>query len=289
MYKVYMHIFPNGKKYIGITRKSLQSRWQNGNGYLSCPLVKRAIEKYGWENVKHEIIDESETKEEAENLEAIYIAFHKSNDPLYGYNILPGGDASKIHDNNVVRSKISKALTGRKLSAAHKKKISDGVKKAFTRPEKNGCIGKKASAETKLKMSVAHSNYYNNHPEAREWSRNRMKKIWEDSQNETRIKMLYGIQKHPHAKRVDFHHTEEAKLKISQANINKWRGDNSKCSKSVIQLTKDGQFVARWGSISDAARNVGSTYKTISRCCNHRPNFKSAVGYIWIFETEYRG
>lgn len=30
---VYEHLFPNGKRYIGITSKNLEARWENGNGY----------------------------------------------------------------------------------------------------------------------------------------------------------------------------------------------------------------------------------------------------------------
>ena len=33
-YKVYIHEFPDGKKYIGITKQTLKARWGiNGNGY----------------------------------------------------------------------------------------------------------------------------------------------------------------------------------------------------------------------------------------------------------------
>lgn len=32
-YKVYMHIFPNHKVYIGITCQSLRARFNNGRGY----------------------------------------------------------------------------------------------------------------------------------------------------------------------------------------------------------------------------------------------------------------
>lgn len=32
-YIVYVHIFPNGKKYFGITSKAPNQRWENGKGY----------------------------------------------------------------------------------------------------------------------------------------------------------------------------------------------------------------------------------------------------------------
>lgn len=33
MYKVYKHTFPNGKKYIGITKLTVENRWRSGKGY----------------------------------------------------------------------------------------------------------------------------------------------------------------------------------------------------------------------------------------------------------------
>lgn len=41
-YKVYKHVFPNGKVYIGITSQSLDSRWNSGKGYGNN-LVGKAI------------------------------------------------------------------------------------------------------------------------------------------------------------------------------------------------------------------------------------------------------
>lgn len=65
-YKVYKHIFPNNKVYIGITQQTLKRRWQNGRGYYKNTFISKAINKYGWENVKHEILFENLTKEQAE-------------------------------------------------------------------------------------------------------------------------------------------------------------------------------------------------------------------------------
>lgn len=32
-YTVYMHVFPNGKKYVGITSQDVSRRWRDGKGY----------------------------------------------------------------------------------------------------------------------------------------------------------------------------------------------------------------------------------------------------------------
>ena len=71
---VYRHITPNGKSYIGITsRENLNQRWLNGNGYSINTPFGKAIEKYGWESIKHEILDTNLEEDEAKRLEKEYI------------------------------------------------------------------------------------------------------------------------------------------------------------------------------------------------------------------------
>ena len=88
-YCVYEHIFPNGKKYIGIS-SDVVKRWRNGKGYETQPKIERAINKYGWENVTHNIIIDGISKEQAETLERYLIAELKTID--HGYNTSTGGD-----------------------------------------------------------------------------------------------------------------------------------------------------------------------------------------------------
>lgn len=56
MYSIYVHTFPNGKTYVGITMRDVSIRWGNGNNYTNCRAVNRAIKKYGWENIKHDVV-----------------------------------------------------------------------------------------------------------------------------------------------------------------------------------------------------------------------------------------
>lgn len=67
-YSVYCHIFPNKKKYIGISN-DIQKRWKNGKGYENNFDMWNDIVKYGWSNIQHKIIKDNLTKDEALKLE----------------------------------------------------------------------------------------------------------------------------------------------------------------------------------------------------------------------------
>ena len=90
-YCVYKHTFPNGKVYIGMTGRNPLNRWQGGHGYKSQRLVCNAIMKYGWNNIKHEILFTELSMEEAERLEMELIEKFDSTNPNHGYNISKGG------------------------------------------------------------------------------------------------------------------------------------------------------------------------------------------------------
>jgi hypothetical protein len=90
-YKVYAHINKlNGKMYIGITSKSLKTRWRNGHGYNGY--FGKAIVKYGWNNFDHEVIALNLTEKEAKNFEIMLIEKLQTTNPRYGYNTSMGGD-----------------------------------------------------------------------------------------------------------------------------------------------------------------------------------------------------
>lgn len=90
-----MHIFPNDKKYIGIAKyERLHKRWgSNGCGYINNrqPIIERAINKYGWENIEHKILEKNLTKEESKKREKYYIKKYDTFG-INGYNSTLGGD-----------------------------------------------------------------------------------------------------------------------------------------------------------------------------------------------------
>ena len=125
-YKLYVHIAPNGKKYYGITKRSPEHRWNNGKGYTSQHFAN-AINKYGWDNIEHIILQEGLDKEEAEELEQYMIQWYDTANSQYGYNITLGGEGFKglcgkkhpmygKHHPEEVKNKMSKTQIGTKES-----------------------------------------------------------------------------------------------------------------------------------------------------------------------------
>lgn len=182
-YSVYKHVSPNGKIYIGITSKEPIKRWNGGSGYINNEYFMRAIRKYGWNNFEHVVLYDGLTKAEAESKEIELIAFYKSDQIKFGYNIQHGGNSigkhaeetkkkiglankgkpssfkGKHHSQeakekmreyhiglsmpDIVKDKISKAHKNVRLSKEHVEKIADANR------------GKKRTAEQKAHISNA--------------------------------------------------------------------------------------------------------------------------------------
>lgn len=124
-YCIYRHTTPSGGTYIGKTRcKNLYGRWgENGKKYFDAPAFWKAIQKYGWNNIKHEILHEGLTKAEAATLERKEITRHK----LIGqnYNIAPGGEGGCGPISSETRKKIGDANRGRKISEAARQRMRE--------------------------------------------------------------------------------------------------------------------------------------------------------------------
>lgn len=94
-YIIYKHTNKiNGKCYIGQTCQKPEYRWgKNGNGYRG-QIFYKAIQKYGWDNFKHDILYQNLTKEEANIKEKECIKRYNSNNSKFGYNIEDGGNST---------------------------------------------------------------------------------------------------------------------------------------------------------------------------------------------------
>lgn len=134
-YTVYKHTFPNGKVYIGITNQTVENRWRfNGSGYNTQSLMHNAILKYGWQNIKHEILYTDISKQEAEKIEIELISRYKSNQREFGYNVDNGGFHRGCHSQET-RNKISLAKIGTHHTESAKQKIGRASKGRYHKKE----------------------------------------------------------------------------------------------------------------------------------------------------------
>lgn len=165
-YWVYVHVCPNGKRYVGCTTQARpEYRWgKNGEGYLYNDHFRSAILKHGWNNFQHEVF-EVDSKEEMYRKEVELISFYHSNDPEYGYNNSSGGEKSSLgcKHSEEAKKKMSRAHKGKVLSEEHKKRISETSRERWTDPEyrkhmsevRKGNPHKPHSEETKRKIAGA--------------------------------------------------------------------------------------------------------------------------------------
>lgn len=180
---VYMHVFPNGKKYVGITSQRPSKRWQRGNNYTHNPHLERAIKKYGWDNIKHIVVGEYTTIEEAGEVEKRIIREQNLQNPNIGYNISNGGEHG-THSQETIKKMSEQrkgsgnpmygrrgnlsprfgkpgAMTGKHLSDEAKKKISKA-----NAGKKNGMYGRKLPESAIEKIRERNSGANNKNSKA---------------------------------------------------------------------------------------------------------------------------
>lgn len=89
-WSVYRHTFPDGKKYIGITKCEPVKRWKNGSGYSGQPKMYQAIIKYGWNHIEHEIVKRGLEETEAKKIERELVEREEPNN-LYNNELFSNG------------------------------------------------------------------------------------------------------------------------------------------------------------------------------------------------------
>ncbi len=144
----------NGKIYVGQTIQF--EKRMNHHRHSKQPGVDAAIKKYGWENFSVEILEEC-SEEMLDEREIFWIAKLNSMFPN-GYNLTSGGNAKRIVS-EVTRAKLAVIAQGR---FAGEKNPFYGKHHTEEAKAKNaeGHRGKKASTETRFKMSVSHKKIF---------------------------------------------------------------------------------------------------------------------------------
>jgi len=127
----------NDKVYVGQTNARLSKRrWAHTNRRDYGAFFHRAIRKYGPERFKWQVLGTVASKQEANNLERIWIILLQSKNRLFGYNLTAGGDGSVGHQQSeATRAKRSSAMKA--LWAAGKLKVGRGWKRSHPEETRN--------------------------------------------------------------------------------------------------------------------------------------------------------
>lgn len=98
---VYMIVFPNNKKYIGISNNMRRRMNEHNIDFRNNLPIEHAIQKYGkiTDFILLEEIDVND-RELMRQREKYWIAKYHSNDRKFGYNVSEGGDGADMGSNN---------------------------------------------------------------------------------------------------------------------------------------------------------------------------------------------
>lgn len=129
-----MIISPEGKRYIGMTMRKVEYRWNSGKAYKNNDAMWRDIERFGWDNFKKVILAKNLTEKEASKKEQYYISFFNTQDSQKGYNREMGGKYFEMAEQT--KEKIRIANSGQIRSEDYRRHISESKKGI-----KNGMFG----------------------------------------------------------------------------------------------------------------------------------------------------
>ena len=276
-YCVYKHTCPNGKAYIGIT-KNVEQRWNLGHGY-DTQLFGRAVKKYGWNNIEHEILFDGLAKEEAEKKEIELIDEYHLTDRKYGYNIMLGGQSG---------------TSGIDISEETRKKMSENAKQLWKKePIRNKLllhlaeisknnIGRKmpesAIEATRKALSIKVDQYDLNGNLVKTFDSliDAAKSVGKGT-NSAIVGCCKGRRKTYSGFIWKYHDDSLSEEELIE------RTSRKSTAKPIVMCTKDGVEVKRFNGIHEAGRVLGINYKAIfcaiktGRNCN---------GYKWKYSTE---
>ena len=267
---IYKHTSPSGKVYIGQTGQKPENRWDNGRGYKSGYFYC-AIKKYGWDNIKHEILFTGLDQLNADIIEEDLIYYYKQIGK--SYNLATGGKVNRgWKHSDETKEKLRILSTGRTLSDEAKEKI-----RLSKLGENNPNYGKSPSEEIRQKISKALKGKRAKRVKQIDPESGEVVKIW-NSQTEA----------------CEFYNGNPSLISdaIRRNSLTKgyyWRfeDDNTPLIKKKNPLNKEVEQIDKntlevikvWDSLSEVERQLNISTSNISNVCKGKR--KTAGGFIW--------
>lgn len=239
----------NGKCYVGQTKRTLNERWYGHCTKAGCTALHNAILKYGKENFSIEVIDTAVNESELNSKEKYWISELNTLSPN-GYNLKTGGDRSELVEDSID-----------KIRTTVKSLWDEG---AYTAPWKRmvcqySLDGTLIETWDSIREAAKHLGITDKHISSvckgdRRTSGGFMWRYYEDTLG------------------------EPIELPSRKKNPQKWL--TAHC-KQVDQFDKDGNFIRRWESISQASTELNISSGQLTDTCKGK--HKSAGGFVWKY------
>ena len=277
----------NGKRYVGQHLSDCFDTTYKGSGTY----IKRAIDKYGWNNFSCEVICWCSTQTQLNEAEDNYIRLLDTMSPN-GYNLKGGGANGKY--SKEAKKNCSESAKKHWENEDNRLKMSETMKKYF-------------ESEEGIKDRKKHSEFVKSYF-ANEDNRKKMyetqKKYWSIEENHKKhSECMKRVSENPewlkknsesHKKYWESEEGIKTKKRIAET-MKKYWGDEEnrkkqserlkyspKLCKKILQYTLNGEFVKEWVSAKEIGRELGYDDGCISKCCNGKQ--KSAYGFIWTHQ-----
>lgn len=212
----------NGKIYIGQKKSKtfLNNKYLGSGKYLWC-----AINKYGIENFKVELIDCAYSKQDLDKLEVFYINKYNSTNSAIGYNIALGAVGGDTYSN---LSESDKKARDKKLSSSLKssyiKKVcinKDDVDLRIKETDLQKYLDEGWNKGRSKKFQDTLNKSHIGIKQSDEWIKHRIDGIWK---NRTEAEILITRQKHSEATKNQMKNTPREERINRAKNANKFKG-----------------------------------------------------------------
>ena len=269
-----------------------EKRWLSGHGYNGT-YFGNAIKKYGWKNIKHEILFTGLDELDAKQKEVELIEEFRSFEREYGYNCTKGGDGTVGRKNTKDQIQQLKELLGkpvyqRELDGTFIKKwgsIREAERETgIKRQNITACCHKKVSTANGYLWSFD-KDYIGKKKQRKDCKKvyqyafdGKLIKIW-NSLSEINEILGYSKTNISHCclgeanSAYGYIWSYALKDNVNYSNFNK-----------IYQFTKDMKLIKIWNSISDIEIELGYNRSSIYQCCKCK--YKTAYGYIWRYVND---
>lgn len=280
---VYMHTSPSNKRYIGITSQIPEKRWhKDGSGYKEQLYFWRAIQKYGWDNFKHEIIATDKSFNEACEMEKDLIKQYKTYDDKYGYNCTLGGEGRLL--TNDQKEQLSQQRQGTHAcgygyfpSDKTKLKMSNAAKnKTFSNETRNKMANAKKKIVYQYDLNGNFINKFNSASEAALNTNTNRGNLCACCRNV--VKQANGF-----FWSYSFINNPELIKKYLDGEII-FSTIKSRNEKKVVQMDLDGNDLKIFNSIKEASEETGISAQEISQACKNPK--KITREFKWKFKED---